>query len=89
VVGAYSTVAIASPLLLFLPWYWERARKYAPRTELVTKPASSLATIVLVPFAAILWVAWWIAFGVGAFLAGLVAFPMWALKGDVQEVRAT
>ena len=34
--GAYSTIGVASPLLLFLPWFWAKARPYHPRAWVVS-----------------------------------------------------
>jgi SecD/SecF fusion protein len=33
--GTYSTVGMAAPLLLFLPWFWARVRPYRPRTKVL------------------------------------------------------
>jgi len=84
VVGTYSTVAIASPLLLYLPWLWERVRRFKPANTLVTATASHWLTILLSPVAVLLWVAWGLVFVVLAFVVGLVLFPVWALSERVE-----
>jgi SecD/SecF fusion protein len=45
--GGYSTIGVASPLLLFLPWFWAKARKYRPRLAVITWPANRTGTYVL------------------------------------------
>jgi preprotein translocase SecF subunit len=89
IVGTYSTVAIAAPLLLFLPWYWERIRAYRPRGTLVSRSAASFATVLLTPLAALLWLAWAVLFGVLAFAVGLVAFVLWAVTVRLVRVEET
>ena len=84
VIGTYSTVAIASPLLLFLPWLWERIQGLRPRAAIVTQPASHVWGLPLVPFTAVLWFLWAVAFVVVGFLIGLVLFPVWALTVKVE-----
>ncbi|MHC5010464.1 MAG: protein translocase subunit SecD [Planctomycetota bacterium] len=92
VIGTYSTVAIASPLLLFLPWLWERVHWARPRAALVTYPASQVALVLLTPVAAALWLAWAVAFVIFAFFAGLALFVVWALterlEGEATAVPA-
>lgn len=79
VIGTYSTVAIASPLLLYLPWLWERIRRFRPRAALVARPANHYLTLIFVPVAGILWTAWALLFTAFAFLLCLLLFPVWAL----------
>ena len=38
IVGTYSSIGIASPLLLFLPWFWTQVRAYRPRAWAATWP---------------------------------------------------
>jgi hypothetical protein len=38
VVGTYSSIGIASPLLLFLPWFWARVRHLRPQLVSATWP---------------------------------------------------
>jgi SecD/SecF fusion protein len=82
VIGTYSTVAISAPLLLYLPWLWSRLKEYAPKEGLVTQCLTNPALIALTPVAGVLWLAWAIAFGVGAFVAGLVMVIPWSLSGE-------
>jgi hypothetical protein len=84
-IGSYSTIAIAAPLLLFIPWFAERIRRYRPKSEIVTKPAAHPATLALVLITGPLWLLWTLAYGLGVFLAGLVAFPVWAATARVKE----
>jgi len=83
-VGVYSTVAIAAPLLLFLPWHAEHLRPFRPRAALVTEPASRVLLLPLLPVAAVLWVAWALAYLVLALVAGVLLFPFWALTVRVE-----
>jgi preprotein translocase SecF subunit len=85
VIGSYSTIAIAAPLLLFLPWFWRRVKRFAPRGALVSRCASSAALLVLTPFAAILYAAWWAVFGLIVLVIGVVAFPIWAVTAPATE----
>jgi preprotein translocase SecF subunit len=85
VIGTYSTVAIASPLLLYLPWLWERIRGLRPRGALVTGAASRWYGLPFVPVMAVLWVLWLLAFGVVGFFAGLLLFPVWAMSEKVES----
>jgi len=39
VIGTYSSIGIASPLLLFLPWFWAKVRAYRPQGRAATWPA--------------------------------------------------
>ncbi len=82
VIGTYSTLAISTPLLLYLPWLWKRIQGFAPNSKIVSSCATNVATIVLVPVAALAWVAWGLVFAAGAFLAGLALFVPWALGSD-------
>ena len=82
IIGTYSTIAISTPLLLFLPWIWERTRRFAPKGSIVTKFATHPATLVLVPVAAVAWLAWAVVFGLGAFVVGLALFVPWSLKAE-------
>ncbi len=87
IIGTYSTIAIASPLLLYLPWLWERIKGIAPNNDLVTKCAQSAALLLALPVAAILWAVWGLAFVVIALIAGLVMFPMWAMGEELTGER--
>ncbi len=90
VFGTYSTVAISAPLLLFLPWLWERIGAYGPSARLLNACLSKAALILLTPLAALLWVAWALAFVAVAFIVGLVLFVPWSLNSETAkgEVRA-
>jgi len=79
VIGTYSTIAISSPLLLYLPWLWERVKRYGPDGRVVSVCATHVAMLVLTPIAALVWVAWAIAFALGAFALGLLLFVPWSL----------
>jgi SecD/SecF fusion protein len=61
IVGCYSTIGVAAPLLLFLPWFWARIRKYRPRTQVLTwpfkAPASYMLLAACVVGAVIAWIA--------------------------------
>jgi preprotein translocase SecF subunit len=85
VIGSYSTIAIASPLLLFLPWFWERVKAYRPRGALVSRCVGNPFLIALTPFAAALYAAWWVAFGLVAMAVGTVLFPVWAVTVPATE----
>ncbi|MDJ0522353.1 MAG: protein translocase subunit SecD [Planctomycetota bacterium] len=82
IIGTYSTIAISTPLLLYLPWLWERVKGYAPNGKIVSACFTNVALIILTPVAAVLWFVWAVLFGVGIFAAGLVLFVPWALSGD-------
>jgi SecD/SecF fusion protein len=82
IIGSFSTIAIAAPLLMFLPWYWERIRRFAPPGAIVSRPASTWWLLPLVPLAALVFAAWWVAFGALAFLVGLVVFTVWAVRAE-------
>lgn len=84
IVGTYSTIAISSPLLLYLPWLWERIGNFAPKTSMLSNAAQNAATLILVPVLAVIWLAWWMVFAVGALIAGLVLFVPWALSDDAE-----
>ena len=86
IIGTYSTVAIASPLLLYLPWLWERMKGFAPPAKLVTGAASHWLTLILVPVAVLAYVVWAIAFAALLFVAGLVLFPVWALSEKAESI---
>jgi SecD/SecF fusion protein len=47
IAGVYSTVAIAAPLLLFLPWFWARVRRFRPRSSAITWPFSARGAAAL------------------------------------------
>jgi len=85
IIGTYSTVAISSPLLLYLPWLWERAAKYAPQGGLVTHCTFNTALLILTPVAAVLWAIWALAFGVGLFVIGLILFVPWSMGEDAAK----
>jgi preprotein translocase SecF subunit len=78
-VGTYSTVAIAAPLLLYLPWLWARIRGLAPSNRLVAMCADHWSLTLLLPVALALWAVWALAFGLYAFAVGLLLFTPWAL----------
>jgi len=87
--GGYSTIGVASPLLLFLPWFWLKARRFRPRAWALTWPSKKTGAMALCAMAAAIAIAVGIAkgsFGLGAFY-GLVAVPLvatlglWALWG--------
>ncbi|MFM8980051.1 MAG: protein translocase subunit SecD [Planctomycetia bacterium] len=80
-VGTYSSVAIASPLLLFLPWVWLRLKGLAPSGQLVSACAGRWVLMPLLPLALVAWLAWAVAFSAYAFAVGLVLFTPWALSG--------
>jgi SecD/SecF fusion protein len=86
-VGTYSTIAISSPLLLYLPWLWERIKGFAPNSKLLGTLASNPLTLILVPVAGLLWVAWLLVYCVVAFFIGLALFIPWALKEDVGDLH--
>ena len=91
-VGTYSTIAISTPLLVFLPWLWERVGKYAPTGKLVSACVTNVALLILTPVAAILWFVWAVLFGLGVFLVGLALFVPWALGSDdpyTRQIRAS
>ena len=89
IIGTYSTVAISSPLLLYLPWLWKRIGGFAPKGQLVTKLLTNPATLILVPVAAVLYAAWWVAYAVVAFLIGLALFIPWAMSPEADAGGAT
>ena len=82
IIGTYSTVAISTPLLLYLPWLWKRIAGYAPDGKIVSACATNVATIILTPLASVAWAVWALLFALGAFVAGIVLFVPWALGGD-------
>ena len=84
-IGTYSTIAISTPLLLFLPWLWRRVKEFAPKGSMVTNCLTHAPLLILTPIAALLWLVWGILFCVGALLVGLVLFVPWALASDEEE----
>jgi SecD/SecF fusion protein len=81
--GAYSTIGVASPLLLFLPWYWARARKYRPRGAVMTWPIEPKRAAILAAACVATTVAVWAA-GQPVMLAvfwGLIVVPFMATIG--------
>jgi len=85
IIGTYSTVAISTPLLLYLPWLWKRAQAYAPKGSMLTNLLSNVFTMLLSPFVAVFWLLWALAFAVVLFVVGLVLFVPWALGGNEQK----
>lgn len=81
-VGTYSSIAIASPLLLYLPWIWEKVRAQAPSGRLVALCATHWSLALVLPIALLLWAAWGLVFCLYAFVVGLLLFTPWALRGD-------
>ena len=81
IVGTYSTIAISTPLLLYLPWLWKRIEGLAPTGKIVSACATNPALLIFTPVAAVLWLLWWIVFAVVALIIGLALFVPWAL-GD-------
>ena len=86
-IGTYSTVAISSPLLLYLPWLWERLKGFAPSSEMVTKCVTNMALILFTPVAAVLYAIWWILFGAVALIIGIVRFVPWAMQGHAEAAE--
>lgn len=84
VIGTYSTIAISSPLVLYLPWLWKRIGHLAPKSEIMSKTVSNGATILLTPIVAVLWLAWGLVFAVIAFLVGLALFVPWAMTTKIE-----
>ena len=80
--GGYSTIGVASPLLLFLPWFWAKARQYRPRVWALTWPAKKPYGYGLLAVAAAIGIAAGASQGAGygAFY-GLVAVPLLATLG--------
>ncbi len=81
--GGYSTVGVASPLLLFLPWFWAKVRKFRPRAWALLWPSKMPYGYALLAACLGLGVAVAIAkgsFGLGAFF-GLVALPLTTTLG--------
>jgi preprotein translocase SecF subunit len=89
IIGTYSTIAIASPLLLFLPWLGVRIRAYRPRGAIVTRPAARWYALPILPLLALAWLLWTIAYGAGAFVVGLILFPVWTMVEKVGDERET
>ena len=90
IIGTYSTIAISSPLLRFLPWLWAKIKQMAPRSSIVTECAQSAVTIIFTPVVAVLYAAWWVVFGLVAFAIGLALFVPWAMsdEGETAAVAA-
>ncbi|MDA1195130.1 MAG: protein translocase subunit SecD [Planctomycetota bacterium] len=89
IIGTYSTVAISTPLLLFLPWVWKRLSAFTPKGSLVTGCMGNVGLMLALPIAALAWLAWGIVFAVGAFVAGLVLFVPWCLGGGATKAAVT
>ena len=85
IIGTYSTIAISTPLLLYLPWLWRKIGRYAPKASLVIGTLRSAATLILAPLTATLYAAWWVAYAVVAFAVGLLLFVPWALSPETEE----
>ena len=82
-VGVYSTIGIAAPLLLFLPWFWVKIRAYRPRLFVATWPARKPWGLVLAAAAVALTIAVWLTTGefwLGVFW-GLFLLPILATVG--------
>jgi SecD/SecF fusion protein len=89
VVGTYSTVAIASPLLLYLPWIWEKVRWAAPGAGLVGACTRHVALALLLPLAVVVWLLHGLLFALYAVVVGIALFTPWALGvEDPKEVAA-
>ena len=84
VIGTYSTIAISSPLLLYLPWLWERVNGFAPPSDMLTKCLSNPLMLLASPIIFLVWLAWWLVFAAIAFVAGLVMIVPWALGTTVE-----
>ncbi len=80
IVGTYSSIAIAAPLLLYLPWVWSRIGHLRPSSAPVAFCANRPALGLLLPFALVLWAAWGLVFCLAAFVYGLALFTPWALS---------
>jgi SecD/SecF fusion protein len=84
VAGVYSTIAIAGPLLLYLPWFWGRVRRWQPRAWALSWPFRARGALVLAGAVALVAVAsfavWKNDAGRTAFLALLVT-PLAATLG--------
>jgi SecD/SecF fusion protein len=85
VVGTYSTIAISTPLLLYLPWLWKRLEAYAPHGKVLSACATKPALLILTPLAALLWLVWAVAFCIGALIVGIALFVPWALGGSAGD----
>ena len=85
IIGTYSTIAISSPLLLYLPWLWKKIEHFAPNGKLLGKIASNPATLLLTPVAALLWLVWAVGFGLVAFVIGLALFVPWSQSEEALE----
>lgn len=88
IVGTYSSVAIASPLLLYLPWVWAKLRHLAPSSAPIALCARHVLLGLLLPFALALWALWGLAFCLYAFVVGLALFTPWALSDHGGEPEA-
>jgi SecD/SecF fusion protein len=82
VVGSYSTIGVAAPLLLFLPWFWNKVRAYRPQTWTLTWPAKKNNALILAGVALATTVAVGIATGwfMGIFW-GLLLVPVLSTLG--------
>ncbi|MDJ0974298.1 MAG: protein translocase subunit SecD [Planctomycetota bacterium] len=87
-IGTYSTIAISSPLLLYLPWLWERIQSFAPKGKIVSEAAQNAAMLIFVPVLAVLWAVWALAFAVGALITGIALFVPWAMSDDAETGAA-
>ena len=82
--GGYSTIGVASPLLLFLPWFWAKARPYRPRAWILGWVARKNGLAALGALALAATVAAYFASGGKLFLAifyGLIAAPLAVTAG--------
>jgi hypothetical protein len=84
-IGTYSTVAISTPLLIYLPWLWERVKAYAPKGAMLTNLLSNVFTMLLAPLVAVFWVLWALAFALVVFVIGLVLFVPWAMGSGAEK----
>lgn len=83
IAGVYSTVAVAAPLLLFLPWFWNRIRAWRPRGWTLTWPIVGRRGLALAGVALAVTVAVGLAKGswfLGMFF-GLILVPVGATLG--------
>ncbi len=84
IIGTYSTIAISSPLLLYLPWLWEKIKGFAPPKGMLAKCLENPLLLILSPVIFLVWLAWWLVFGAIAFVYGLVMLVPWALTHKVE-----
>jgi SecD/SecF fusion protein len=81
--GRYSAVGVAGPLLLFLPWFWAKARPYAPSTRVLTWPTKKNGMWILLGLVVAGFALGYVTTG-RPFLAvfyGFVVFPLAATLG--------